>query len=123
MPCRMLVRSSNECVSVPWSFVTPINWVYLKVCSRSPFHILALFVLSLCIEHQSVHTTWLYCDFMEIFAVALHVVQFLKHLSFDVILRSAFSCRTSPLQTFPPLLITFVMLLICLENLFVTFII
>jgi len=124
----MLVRSGYECVSVSWSFVTPvlltpINWVYLQVCIRFPLHILILFILSLYIEHQSVHTTWFYWDFMKIFTVALCFVHFLKHISFDSILCLAFSCRTSRVPTFPPLLIKFVMLFVCTENLFVTFII
>ena len=114
----MLARSECECVSVSWSFVipvllTPINWLYLQVYIRFPFHILILFILSLYIEQLSVHTTRLYRDVLKIFAVALHFVQFLKHLSFDIILCLAFSCRTSPVPTFPPLLIIFVMLHCC----------
>ena len=125
---RILVRSGFECVSVSLSFVTPelltpINRLYLQVCIRFSLHILILFILSLYIEHQSVHTTWPYWDFVKVFAVALYFFHFLKHLSFDIILCLAFSCRTSPVQTFPPLLITFVIFSLCLENLFVTFII
>jgi hypothetical protein len=110
---RKLARSGCECVSVSCSFVTPINWLYLQVCIRFPLHILILFIRSLYIEQLSVHITRLYRDVLKIFAVALHFVQFLKHLSFDIILCFAFSCRTSPVQTFPSLLIIFVMFHCC----------